>query len=103
MGDPCGECEVDASAAPAPMLTTMTVAPGCELSARASEHLRFSPGEARPELGLEGGEAPASGESKAPFSLDGGGMQLFSDGYDLKRPKSVDSNLASWSKSALTM
>ena len=31
------------------------------------------------------------------------GMQLFSDGYDLKRPKSVDSNLASWSKSALTM
>ena len=51
----------------------------------------------------QGGEAPASGESKAPFSLDGGGMQLFSDGYDLKRPKSVDSNLASWSKSALTM
>ena len=51
----------------------------------------------------QGGEAAASGESKAPFSLDGGGMQLFSDGYDLKRPKSVDSNLASWSKSALTM
>ena len=50
-----------------------------------------------------GGEAAASGESKAPFSLDGGGVQLFSDGYDLKRPKSVDSNLASWSKSALTM
>ena len=41
------------------MLTTMTMAPGCELSARASEHLRFSPGEARPELGLEGGAAAA--------------------------------------------
>ena len=48
--------------------------------------------------------AGASGvDGEAPFSLDEGGVQLFSNGYDLKRPKSVDSNLASWSKSALTM
>ena len=79
------------SVAVAPMLTTMTVAPGCCelsdgfwrsvtvfrmspriclsscLSLQASEHLRFSPGEAQPERGAareavreagpEGGEA----------------------------------------------
>ena len=50
------------------------------------------------------GEAPALREGEAPFSLDEGGVQLFSNGFDtLQRPKSVDSNLASWSKSALTM
>ena len=50
------------------------------------------------------GEAPALRDGEAPFSLDEGGVQLFSNGFDtLQRPKSVDSNLASWSKSALTM
>ena len=55
--------------------------------------------------GVDGvdGEAPGLRDGEALFSLDEGGVQLFSEGYDLKRPKSVDSNLASWSKSALTM
>ena len=53
---------------------------------------------------LRDGEAPALRDGEAPFSLDEGGVQLFSNGFDtLQRPKSVDSNLASWSKSALTM
>ena len=59
---------MDASGAPAPMLTTTTVAPGRELSARAAEHLRFNPGEARPEVGLEGGEACAEAAASKPVT-----------------------------------
>ena len=59
---------MDASGAPAPMLTTTTVAPGRELSARAAEHLRFNPGEARPELGLEGGEACEAARASTPVT-----------------------------------
>ena len=76
------------SVAVAPMLTTMTVAPGWELSdgfwrseirvspriclssclsLQASEHLRFSPGEAQPERGAAGpGEAGLEGGDAWP-------------------------------------
>ena len=45
------------------------------------------------------GEAPASRDDEAKDD----GLLLFTNGFDLKRPKSVDSNLASWSASALRM
>ena len=61
LGDPPGDCGVGLSGAALPMLTTMTVAPGRELSALASEHLRFSPGDARPEEGEAWPSKPETG------------------------------------------
>ena len=114
----CSEAQAESSQPGATVIVVSMGAGAAEASSSHSPHGSPKGAELkRPKSGVDlaslggegqggdgqGGEAPASGESKAPFSLDGGGMQLFSDGYDLKRPKSVDSNLASWSKSALTM
>jgi len=109
----CSEARAESSQPGATVIVVSMGAGAAEASTSHSPHGSPKGAELkRPKSGVDlaslggdgqGGEAPASGESKAPFSLDGGGMQLFSDGYDLKRPKSVDSNLASWSKSALTM